>query len=110
VLVTRLWPICAALIALVILPGCLTPSRTIGSRSSWELFARDVRTPRQRLGDTFRLLEGENDWQDVRKSAALLDGPEHAKGGFDVISRDLRRTFAPPFNFEELRSTFRLLE
>ena len=66
------------------------------------------RTPTQHLGQTVRMLDGHNDFSDLARSAELLaSGPEE---GFGVIARDLHATFIGPFSFEELRSTFRLLE
>lgn len=95
----------AAAVALP-LAGCAT-ERT-GSRSSWDLLQQDSAPSGRDLANTFDLLEGNNDWQDVRRSGRLLSS-RHEQTGFDAIRHDLHRTFAPPFNFDELRDTFRLL-
>jgi len=98
--------VAAFLGASTLLSGCA--QRQVGSKSSWELLQQQQDSSGQQLGDTLRLLEGGNDWSDVSTSARLL---ARSKGetGFTAIHRDLQRTFAPPFNFQELRDTFRLL-
>ena len=86
--------------------GCA--GNRVGSQSTWGLCMQGNRTPTEHLVETARLLEGHNDFSDLARSAKLLsNGPEE---GFGVIARDLRATFIGPFSWEELRSTFRLLE
>jgi hypothetical protein len=88
------------------LPGCASYSST-GSMSTWDLLMMGGGDSWKGIRDTSRLLEGGNDLSDVATTARLLmAGPEE---GFDVIRNDLRKTFAPPFNFDELRMTLRLL-
>jgi len=103
----RVAGVCLALIgACALLGGCA--QQKIGTKSSWQLFTDERSSAPQRLSETMSLLEGNNDWSDVAVTTRLFRGDEQ-KSGFVVIGEDLRRTFAPPFNFEELRDTFRLL-
>ncbi len=79
-----------------------------GTTSSWELFKSEKRSSWQRLRDSAALLEGHNDFSDLAVTGRqITKGPS---GSFHVIARDLRETFAPPFNFQELRDTLRILE
>jgi hypothetical protein len=89
-----------------LLTGCA--SRQVGTKSSWELLNQGHQSSAQELSQTVRLLEGGNDWADVAQSARMLDRSRE-ETGFGAIRDDLGKTFAPPFSFEDLRSTFRLL-